>query len=119
MNTTDLQKAIQNLDRKRADKEIVLLENLGGFEKYFDPVFYMNNALPAEVPITVKINKLLDNTISDATQVINGKISNYTNDSFILRSGGNMVSNIVGKKINTNRNRIKAISLAIIKNILT
>lgn len=118
MNANDLQKAIQDLDKKRTEKEKILLNNLGGFRKYFDPVFHMNNILPKEIPITVKINKLLDNTITDANQVINGKIYNYSNDSFLLRSGGNMVSNIVSKKINMNRNRIKAISLAIIKNIL-
>ena len=118
MNTTDLKKAIQDLDLKRTEKEKVLLEHLGGFKKYFDPVFHMNNALPKKISLSVKINTLLDNTITDTTYLINGKISNYSNDSFILRSGGNMVSNLISKKINKNRNRIKAISLAILKNIL-
>ena len=117
MDTTDLQKAIQNLNKKRTEKEKVLLENFAGFKKYLDPVYHINNALPLEITISAKINKILDNTINDATHAINGKIINYSNDSFVMRSGGTMVSNLVSKKIDTNRNKIKAISLAILKNI--
>lgn len=118
MNSKELQRAIQDLNKKRVAKEKTIMENLNGFRKYFDPVFYVKNTLPTAIPISIKVDNLLNNTISDSTYAINDKIIAYTNDSFLLRSGTSVVTNMITKTVHTNRNKIKAISLAIIKNIL-
>ena len=117
MNTRELQISIKDLDKKCGDKEKILLNNLRGLKKYFDPVFHIQNALPIQLPIACKINILLDNTISDATHAINNKIVNYSNDSFLLKSGKSLVTRMVTKTVYTNRRSIKAISLSVIKNI--
>ena len=118
MDSTELKLAIKELDKKHLNKKLKLIENLKSFKKYLDPVYHVNNALPVELPVTYKINELLDNTIFDATQVIKNKITEQSKGSFLLKSGGSMVSKMVDKTLLSNKTNIKAISLAIIKNIL-
>ena len=119
MDTTELQILIKELNKKSIQKERLLKENIKSFNKYLDPVYHINNVLPDEVPITFKLNNLLDETISDATHVLNNKISAQTGNSFLLKSGTSMVTKMVSKTVFSNRNKIKAVGLAILKNILS
>ena len=88
------------------------------FKKYLNPVFHVKNALPSEAPNSIKLNKILDSSIDDATYAINGKIAIFSKEFFLLKYVGTMFSNMVTKRIHINRTRIKAFSLAILKNIL-
>lgn len=119
MDTIELQKLINELNKKSIQKENLLKENIKSFNKYFDPVYHINNALPAKVPVTFKINNLLDETISDTTAALNNKIIAQTSGSFLLRSGTAMVTKMVSKTVHSHRNKIKAVGLAILKNILS
>ena len=118
MDSNELKLAIKELDKKHLHKRAILIENLNSFKKYLDPVYHVNNALPPKQPITVKINDLLDETILDATEIINKKIKEQSEGSILLKSGGSMATKIVSKTLHSNKTKIKAISLAIIKNIL-
>ena len=118
MDSNELKFAIKELSKDEIHKKKLLVENLKSFEKYFDPVYHVNNILPPELPITFKLNDLLDNTIIDATHVINKRIKQQSEGSLLLKSGGSMVTKLVSKSVLTNKTKIKAIGLAIIKNIL-
>lgn len=119
MDSIQLQNLIRQLDKKSTQKEIVLKENLKNLNKYFDPIYHINNILPNKIPLTAKINSLLDETIIDATHVLNNKIDAQASGSFLLKSGSKMVTKAVHKTISSNRNKIKAVGLAIIKNIFS
>ena len=118
MDTNELKHAIKELDKKEIHKKLILIENLKSFEKYLDPVYHVKNALPPKLPVGLKINHLLDETILDVTHVINKSIKEQAEGSILLKTGGSVVSKIVNKKMLSNKTKIKAISLAIIKNIL-
>ena len=118
MDANELRLAIKELDKKQIQKKSILIENLRSFEKYFDPVYHVNNALPPKLPVSLKINGLLDETILDATHLLNSKIREQVDGSLLLKSGGAMVIKAVSKSVLSNKTKIKAISLAIIKNIL-
>ena len=118
MDTNELKHAIKELDKKQMHKKLILIENLKIFEQYLDPVYHVKNALPSKLPVGLKINHLLDETILDVTQIIDRSIKKQAAGSILLKSGGSMVSKIVNEKVLSNKTKIKAISLAIIKNIL-
>lgn len=118
MDSNELKLAIKELDKKHIHKKALLIENLNSFTKYIDPVYHVKNALPPKLPIGFKINDLLDETIVDATEIINKKIRDQSDGSILLKSGGSMVTKIVSKAVFSNRTKIKAVSLAIIKNLL-
>ena len=118
MNAIELQKAIGKLDEKRICEEEILLKSFTSLRKYFDPVYHMKNMLPPDFPVAVKVNNVLNDSLNQVTYLINNKIITYSKDSILLKSGTKMLTNMVNKTVKINSIKIKAISLAIIKNIL-
>ena len=118
MDSKELHSAIKELNKEEILRKNKLLADLKSFEKYFDPVYHVKNSLPPTMPVGFRLNGLLDETIIDATHVINNKIQEQSQGSILLKSGTTMITKVVSKSVLSNKTKIKAISLAIIKNLL-
>jgi hypothetical protein len=117
-NQKELLKAIDNLNNRKIIEENNLLNKLYGIKQQMDPVFQVNKLLPRKVPAVEVLNNLFDETIIDATHLITDKLNARSTDSLLKKTGSNFLQLTISGIVNNNAYKIKAISLAILKNII-
>ena len=112
-------KAIDALNERRIVEENKLLDKLYLIKQHLDPVYQVNKLLPRKVPVAEVLNKLLDESIIDATNLITNKLNAQSTDSLLKKTGSSFLQLTISKVVFNNTYKIKAISLAILKNIFT
>jgi hypothetical protein len=117
-NQKELLKAIDNLNNRKIIEENNLLNKLYGIKQQMDPVFQVNKLLPRKVPAVEVLNNLFDETIIDATHLITDKLNARSTYSLLKKTGSNFLQLTISGIVNNNAYKIKAISLAILKNII-
>ena len=113
----ELTKAIYDLDKLQMDKADILLHNIETIKNSFDPVFQLNKLLANSKNRAPQLfDHLIDQSIEGATHFITNK-AGLGNDSFIERRASSFLQDGIYNVFKNNRYKIKAIGIAILKNI--
>ena len=118
MQITDskqLAKAIDLLESKKASEEDRVVKNLYAAKKYFDPVYHVNSLLPRKVPFREALNAAMSESIMDAASFGFGA---KPKDSFFKKARKSIIRKTALTVLNKNSSRIRAVGLAILKNIM-
>lgn len=116
-NKKELTKAIDDLDKLQMDKEDELLLNIESIKNSFDPVIQLDKLLAhRKNPAPQLFDQLIDHSIEGATNYITNK-AGLGNNSFIEKKAGSFLQDGIYKVFANNRYKIKAIGIAILKNI--
>ena len=116
-DSKDLTKAINALNHQRIAQENQLLDNLAVVKGYFDPAYQINRLLPRKVPVGKTINNILDESLMNAAYDVTDKLIPASPNSMVKTMGHNFFQKLLSSAVDKNGFKIKAIGLAIIKNI--
>lgn len=122
MDITDSKKLTQAIDKLNEQKKVVenkLLSDFFMIHQYMDPVYQINKILPRKLSTGEGLNNLIDNSIEGAADAIKLKFNPHPKDSFTKIAGNNLLKNAITMTVNKNSFKIKAIGLAILKNVFT
>ncbi len=112
-----LLQAIEKLNAKLVVHKYEILNNISVIKHALDPVQNINKLLPRKVPVGKALNNLIDESIMDAAELLVYKLATPSNNSIFKVAGNTIIKNSVNMAVSKNSFKIKAISLAIVKNI--
>ena len=115
-NGKQLAKAINELQTKKAIEEDKIIKDLYIAKQYFDPVYHVNSLLPRKVPLREALNATIAESIFGAATY---GFKARPKDSFLKRAKNNFLRKAALRVLDKNSNKIKAVGLAILKNIFT
>src|SRR5665647_513640 len=95
-------KAIDALNERRIVEENKLLDKLYLIKQHLDPVYQVNKLLPRKVPVAEVLNKLLDESIIDATNLITNKLNAQSTDSLLKKTGSSFLQLTISKVVFNN-----------------
>ena len=116
-DSRELSQAIARLDAKLGVHQNEILNNISLMKNALDPVEKVNKLLPRKVTIGETLNNLIDESIMDVADLVIYKLAIPSNNSFIKVAGNTILKNSINIAVSKNAFKIKAISLAIVKNI--
>lgn len=116
-NQKELAKAIFDLERVCINKEDIFIDKLKTIKTCLDPTFQLNKILTSRKKIKLLLfNKQLNQSINEATSFITNK-AGLGNNSFIENKVGAFLQNAFYTVFTTNRYKVKAVGIALLKNI--
>ena len=116
-DSRELSQAIARLDAKLGVHQNGILNNISLMKNALDPVEKVNKLLPRKVTIGETLNNLIDESIMDVADLVIYKLAIPSNNSFIKIAGNTVLKNSINRAVSKNAFKIKAISLAIVKNL--
>ena len=116
-NQKELAKAIFDLERVCINKENILIHKIEIIKISLDPTFQVNKILTSRKKIKLLLfNKQLNQSINEATSFITNK-AGLGNNSFIENKVGSFLQDAFDTVFTTNRYKVKAVGIALLKNI--
>ena len=116
-NQKELAKAIFDLERVCINKEDIFIDKLKTIKTCLDPTFQLNKILTSRKKIKLLLfNKQLNQSINEATSFITNK-AGLGNNSFIENKVGAFLQNAFYTVFTTNLYKVKAVGIALLKNI--
>jgi hypothetical protein len=116
-NQKELAKAIFDLERVCINKEDIIIDKVKAIKTCLDPTFQLNKILTRRKKIKLLLfNKQLNQSINEATSFITNK-AGLGNNSFIENKVGSFLQNAFYTVFTTNRYKVKAVGIALLKNI--
>jgi len=116
-DSKSLLQAIKILDAKLEVHENQILNNISSIKQALDPVQNVTKLLPRKVLVGETLNNLIDELIIDAGDFLVYKIATPSNNSIFKVAGNTVLEKSIHMAVSKNSFKIKAISLAIAKNI--
>jgi len=116
-DSKELSQAIERLHVKLGLHENEILNNISRLNQALDPVEIVKNLLPRKVTVGETLNNLIDESIMDVADLVIYKLAIPSNNSFIKIAGNTVLKNSINRAVSKNAFKIKAISLAIVKNL--
>jgi len=116
-DSKSLLQAIKILDAKLEVHENQILNNISSIKQALDPVQNVTKLLPRKVLVGETLNNLIDELIIDAGDFLVYKIATPSNNSIFKVAGNTALEKSIHMAVSKNSFKIKAISLAIAKNI--
>ena len=119
MQSNNLNQEIIQLSRRKVEQENQLVDNIKSVKKLFDPIFLVKKILPSPMPAApVFINNLMDKSIYGIANKFIKQTGISNSSSFIERKTKNALEQIIIKVVTNNRYKIKAIGIAVLKNLI-
>ena len=116
-NQKELAKAIFDLERVCINKEDIFIDKLKTIKTCLDPTFQLNKILTSRKKIKLLLfNKQLNQSVNEATSFITNKVG-LGNNSFIENKVSAFLQNAFYTVFTTNRYKVKAVGIALLKNI--